>query len=137
MTNNTVINSLSYPQIKLRTKRKKLPWVLKWASAWLYKLADEYALEKEPYVEHHTVTLDDAKIANFVFEQLTQLQINGRRGVTLLVGQDFYHGVMGDIHRTRMAIDYRSGAGQHTQYLGLDVVIVPWMKGALVLPELK
>lgn len=136
------VNETSYiptGAYKLNPKRRAL-WLQK-ACCWIMKKLDcEWF---EPTAKITRIEVDPMRFMQEIFRQRESLYSLIRKdGQTLLIGADDFLEAMGSpeiyqqfCFKAQINRSHRNRWGEvEMKILGLDVVVVPWMKGMVILP---
>ena len=130
-------------QFELRTDRKHV-WLQKCA-IWILKKLGCYAIHWDTTEIKHTINTDD--FARLLWEQKAELFTTYHyKGKRLLVGYEEFQKLQGFPvnHPLSFSCQYMWGESRPTlenpqnfvrKAGGLEVTVIPWMKGFLVLPE--
>jgi hypothetical protein len=98
-----------------------------------WRCAMEQAYEPTVTVTRHTVDAD--KFIHRLLEQKRALFDGfGKEGQRLIIGSEDYAELMNSPEITMHHFDFRAEVGYGRNIVGLTVEVVPWMRGAVVMP---
>lgn len=117
-------------------KDLKFHWVQKLAFKVLRKIGC-YSTLHEPIISRHVIRPDD--IMQNLFEQNAELMdLYDSSGGYLLIGPEEYQRLTSnpDIQRVlTFNTEYHKGGFEHHRIHGMQIKVIPWMKGMLVIPN--
>ena len=114
--------------------RKDRParWLQKACFFVLRKLRAHY-LEKTISIERHAI--DASTFIDRLFKQMDGIQGSfNRTPAKLLIGAEDYANLMHEMVATQ-PFSFSAEYGYRREILGLEVQVIPWMRGCLVMPE--
>jgi hypothetical protein len=106
-------------------------------ASWLIRKIGVNARDRK--IEVKRALIEPAKIVDAIFKQKIAHIDEHREPKRLLIGSDDFSELMQTIHfsdAVTIGCEYYRGDGRGgRQVLGLDVEVIPWMRGALVMPS--
>lgn len=118
--------------------RGRFPWLQRWLFKLLAKLGAN-SLEKS--VTYKTVEIDTTRILEALFEnQRNVMELYNKRARYVVIGRkDFTRFCSDPEYRDPLYFNFSAPIGINNQrtILGLEVVVVPWIDGFFVLPDLN
>lgn len=131
---DAVWHSIDDPETYQLRKDRPLLWLQK---ACLFVLRKLRAFSITRSVTYRTRSIDAVSFMNRLL--LTQQHLHAslyRRGGTLLIGADDYNTLMSELGDWGLeATSFRAEYRTHRTVYGLQVHIIPWMSGMVLLPE--
>lgn len=116
---------------------RRLPWLQRACFYVLRKLRAYYADTK---INFDRIAIDEEKFIDNVFKQQHELvRAFGKTPKRILMGAADYRKLMGELHSPDHHFAFNSGyyvndyRGRET-FIGLEVEVVPWMEGVIVMP---
>lgn len=111
------------------------PWLQRIA-LWVLKKLDCVYMRHEFQVERHII--DTGRLVDTLCKQRQELMLTyHKHGSRLLIGAEEYTTLMGEeLRGTMFSFSTEYGYSSMGKVFGLEVTVIPWMKGLLVVPEL-
>jgi hypothetical protein len=109
---------------------------------WLQRLAWKFlnwlgamdqAYEPKTTVQRHVIDAD--KFVDLILKQRRALFDGFRKdGQRLLIGAEDYRELMGEISAINHHFEFQAEIGMNRRIMGLNVEVVPWMRGVILMP---
>lgn len=133
---NTYEYKPAYFETPVKTVRSELTRVQRWF-VWLADRLGVFKADYERTVKYETTTLDLREIVSGVMEhQHNLMALNSGRAKYLIVGRDQYRGMMMSQEARNLGLFPMPIGGTPPSFAGLEVVVVPYIDGAFILPDL-
>lgn len=125
-------------EYKLLPAKKVLPWGLRWLKPWVLRTLDwlkKYD-DRVRQAEVVTYTIEEDKLYDLVVKAWEEAKFTWHARIRfLLIGAKQWRELTGDLPVAWGAFTLEKGVPR--QFLGLEVIVVPWMDGVVVLPEVS
>lgn len=91
------------------------------------------AMDETVRVERHVIDGDDF-MGCLLKQNSTLHEFLGDRPTRLLMGAEDYAEVMNEKHPANVEFRFQSRYGKDGQLYGMSIIVIPWMRGLLVMP---
>lgn len=113
-----------------------------WLQRQLFKILDRLrAYSYDTQVTYSTVEVDTSKIVEALMQHQSDVHmLMERRAKYLVIGVDAFAELSNDpMIRNYMRFDFQTKIGYNNRYqmLGLECIVVPWIQGFFILPDLE
>ncbi len=124
---------LMFDAFKFRPKGRA-QWLQRLAWKFLnWRGAMDQAYEPKTTVRRHVIDAD--KFVDLILKQRRALFDGFRKdGQRLLIGSEDYRELMGEISALGYHFEFQAEIGKNGRFMGLNVEVVPWMRGAILMP---
>jgi hypothetical protein len=144
---------MSNSQVRIITHEKENLWELNkdrfefnpkgkfpWLQKRLFKLlrwmkADSF----DKVIKYNTRTIDTSKIVEAIrFNKYDIERLYYKKARYVIMGYDAFTALDGEMREfLRFEAPIRMGMGNRSEIMGLEIIVVPWIEGFFVLPDLE